>query len=156
MQARLVKRDRSYMIGISVTIPSAKRNQIKLNKSVMKRLVSLQRYLTLPGTEEIIAFPSNKTGLEGDEWIIGYSVVSRFPPFKDYELHELPGGTYFVGAQNVKLESVYSMMKSHWIMTEMYKPLPVLFECYTISGDHKDVQVYWKVKSQSLTEQKYA
>lgn len=156
MQARLVKRERRYMIGIPVIIPASKRQQIKLNRSIMKQLVPLQRYLSLPGTEEIVAYHLQEKASGDSEWIIGYSVLSRFPPFKDYILQELPAGTYFVGAKGIKVDTVYDTMKNHWIMTDMYAPLPVLFECYTIAGEHKDVHVYWKVKPQTTTEQKYA
>lgn len=157
MQARLVKRERSYMVGISVSIPRSTNQTIKLNKTVMKRLVSLQRYLTIQGTEEIIALcPVSPLTSLNQEWIIGYHVPHRFPVNKEFSLHEIPGGTYFVGTRGTKLETIYDTMQNHWIMTEMYDQLPTLFERYTIAGDNKRIEVYSRVRPKISEHQHYA
>lgn len=157
MQARLVKRERSYMVGIAVSIPSDQQQHIKLSKTVMKRLVSLQRYLTLQGTEEIIAIRSSKQHIEGHfDWVIGYDVPRRFLVHRDFTLCEVPSGTYFVGTKGARVDSVYTSMKSHWIMAEMYDENKTLFERYTISGEDKRVEVFSRVKAKTNPLQNYA
>lgn len=157
MQARLVKRERSYMVGIAVSIPSDQQQHIKLSKTVMKRLVSLQRYLTLQGTEEIIAVRSSSPYSESTtNWIIGYDVPHRFPVHRDFDLCEVPSGTYFVGTRGTTLDHIYSTMKGHWILTEMYDVHNTLFERYTISGDDKRIEVFSRVKPRVPSQQHYA
>ncbi|WP_342527741.1 GyrI-like domain-containing protein [Chryseomicrobium sp. FSL W7-1435] len=157
MQARLVKRERSYMVGIAVSVPSEQSQLIKLNKAIMKQLVSLQRYLSLQGTEEVIALSAPNQQADSDQqWVIGYPVPHRFPVHKEFSLCELPSGTYFVGEKGAKIELTYKTMRHHWIMAEMYDSLSTIFERYTITGDDKRVEVFSRVKPKIVDQQIYA
>lgn len=156
MQSRLVKRERVYVMGFTIDIPLSKQFQIKLNKEVMKQLVKLQRYLTLPPTEQIVALRTTHEDPDMQRWVIGYPVSHRFPTLKEYSYYDLPAGTYFVGTKGQKLEFVYEKMTTHWVLNEMYDTLPVLFECYTIAGNNKKIQVFSHVKLKVNEQQQYA